>query len=171
MSLEMDSSHIGPELSDLPQAVALADNSLLKAPLRVRDAMTAGPVTLGVGQYLRDALNLFAAKPFHHLPIVDGTRVVGILSDRDLLSFLAQDPHGLYARVSKVMIPSPKCIEADTVLSEATRLVINNRISCLLVVEGEGKDIVLQGIITKTDLLQMFFKVQRQLERQARSHL
>jgi len=152
-------------------SVQQADSPFLKAPLRVRDVMTAVPVTLHVGQYVRDVLNLFSAKPFHHLPIVDGTRVVGILSDHDLLSFLAQDPHGLYAKVSKVMIPSPKCIEADTVLSEATQLLLNNRISCLLVVEGEGKDAVLQGIVTKTDLLQMFFQVQLQLERQVQSRL
>jgi acetoin utilization protein AcuB len=152
-------------------SVQQVDSPLVNVPLRVRDAMTAVPVTLHVGQSVRDALNVFAAKPFHHLPVVNGTRVVGIVSDHDLLAFLAQDPRARYAKISKVMMPSPKGVDADTVLSEAIRLVTENRISSLLVVEGEGKDAVLQGIVTRTDLLQMFFKVQRQLEGQAHLHL
>jgi IMP dehydrogenase/acetoin utilization protein AcuB len=144
---------------------------LLRAPVRVRDAMTAVPVTLHVGQYVRDALTVFASKPFHHLPVVNGTKVVGIVSDHDLLAFLAQEPQAGYAKISKVMIPSPKGVDADTVLSEAIRMVTENRISSLLVFEGEGKDAVLKGIVTRTDLLDMFFRVQRELERQVQSLL
>ena len=46
--------------------------------------MTSNPVTIGPRDYAGDALELMRTHGFRHLPVVDGARVVGMVSVRDL---------------------------------------------------------------------------------------
>ena len=49
-----------------------------------RDIMTANPDTLGPGDTASDAIRLMKLHNYRHLPVVDGARVVGMVSVRDL---------------------------------------------------------------------------------------
>ncbi|MGZ8571975.1 MAG: CBS domain-containing protein [Actinomycetota bacterium] len=46
--------------------------------------MTRDPRTLGPGASTKEALDLMLAEGFRHLPVVDGDRVLGVVSIRDL---------------------------------------------------------------------------------------
>jgi CBS domain-containing protein len=50
----------------------------------ISDWMTRHPVTVGVGTTVQEALDLMLSKGFRHLPITEGTRVVGMVSIRDI---------------------------------------------------------------------------------------
>jgi CBS domain-containing protein len=50
----------------------------------LRDTMTANPVTVGPDDPPAAALEMMAQRGFRHLPVVDGDRIVGMVSIRDL---------------------------------------------------------------------------------------
>ncbi|NNE00939.1 MAG: CBS domain-containing protein [Pirellulaceae bacterium] len=81
----------------------------------------------------------------HHLLICDDSRLVGVISDRDLAKSRAR-----YA--SDLMTADPISVTPLTQLIPTVSTMINKRISCLPVVEnGE-----LKGVLTRTDLLVAF---------------
>ena len=57
---------------------------------KVSEVMTAGVETVGPGTSLRDAAKIMAERWFRHLPVVDGGKLVGIVSQRDLTAVLAE---------------------------------------------------------------------------------
>ncbi len=60
---------------------------------RVKDIMTTDIVTIGPMTTLKEAANIMATKWIRHLPIVEGSKVVGMISQRDLTGVLAGALH------------------------------------------------------------------------------
>jgi acetoin utilization protein AcuB len=131
--------------------------------MNVSDIMTAKPVTIDQNKTLRDALEMMESVGCHHLPVIgyDG-HLIGILSDRDCRTAL-NSPYILRERwqddelvntllVRAMMTPAPIIVEPDAPASEAARLMLRNRISCLPVMRSE----TLVGIITTSDILAAF---------------
>jgi acetoin utilization protein AcuB len=52
--------------------------------MRLRDVMTPDPVAVAADAPLRDAIDLLEGGAVRHLPVLEGDRLVGIVSDRDL---------------------------------------------------------------------------------------
>jgi len=59
----------------------------------VKDLMRTDVITVGPQTSLKEAAKLMATKWIRHLPVVEGSRVVGILSQRDLTGVLAEALH------------------------------------------------------------------------------
>ena len=55
----------------------------------IAEAMTKDPVTVGPGTSLREAAKVMADRWIRHLPVVDGGKLVGVISQRDLAGVLA----------------------------------------------------------------------------------
>jgi CBS domain-containing membrane protein len=60
--------------------------------LRVKDAMTAEPVTTTATTSLRDAARLMTARKIGCLPVLDGDRLIGILTEGDFVLLAARGP-------------------------------------------------------------------------------
>ena len=88
---------------------------------------------------------------FHHLPVLNDRRAVGVLSDRDVFRLVTTE-RPLDTLVREIMTTPPRCIESDTSLSEAAKLLLHFGFRCLMVVDDERRK-VLQGIVTTMDLL------------------
>lgn len=127
----------------------------------VREFMTAQVVTIGMDQTLRDAQDLFKAGAFHHLVVTEAGKVVGVLSDRDVLRSLSpfidvplserpQDRATLQKRIHQFMTRRLISIHPDATLAQAARLFMRQRVSCVPVLD-EDKQLV--GILTTRDLL------------------
>jgi CBS domain-containing protein len=56
---------------------------------RIAEVMTKDVVTVGPGTSLREAAKIMADRWIRHLPVVDGGKLVGVLSQRDLAGVLA----------------------------------------------------------------------------------
>lgn len=117
-------------------------------------------VTITMDDTLGKARELFARFRFHHLLVVQQTRLVGIISDRDLLKAISpyvgtlsetdRDHATLNKRVHLLMTRNPVTVKPDTTLTAAAQVLVETGISCLPVVREDG---TLEGIVTWRDLL------------------
>jgi len=142
----------------------LDDRKIEPVPLCVGDVMTRNVVTLSQHNTISEIITLMANQGFRHYLVVEAPRrLVGVISDRDVLRALARTPnwHASYAR--ELMSRNVIVVKPDTELSLAAGEMISKRINCLPVVDDSG-DIC--GIITSTDLLKSYRTVQESLEKQ-----
>lgn len=131
----------------------------------VRDFMTACPATIASSARLLDAALLMRRTGMRHLPVVDGDRLLGILTDRDLqrcapsrLIPISEDDYNAVfenTTVDQVMCREPKSIVVTALLSEAIAVFQQARVGCLPVLE-EGK---LVGILTRWDLIEILSRI------------
>ena len=130
--------------------------------MRVRELMTATPITVAPESAVVDARHLMATRRFRHLLVVEGERLVGIVTDRDIrlnlpspaTSLSVWELNYLLARltVRDVMSRSVITIGADRHAAEAARIMVDHKIGALPVMDGER----LVGIVTETDFLRAF---------------
>src|SRR5215468_352991 len=60
--------------------------------LRAEDVMTRNPVTIDLTGTVQDAADLMVAADVRHLPVVTQRTLVGMVSDRDLRSYMLPRP-------------------------------------------------------------------------------
>lgn len=118
---------------------------------QVRDLMTPMPQTIGFDISVGKALEIMKEYACHHLPVLDGGKLVGVLSDRDL-SMARHDSDGVKAEnlVKDLMSDAPIVIEPSAEIDTAIRTMLDNKINSLIV-RAEGNQP--WGILTSTDLL------------------
>jgi FOG: CBS domain len=129
---------------------------------RVADIMSSKLVTLSAHHTFGQAVQLMTNSPFRHFLVIhaDG-RLAGLFSDRDVLRALGRTPNWQAKNVSGVMTHKVFTVTPETPLSVAASEMLSRRINCLPVVGSDGK---VCGIITSTDLLRSYQKIQAALE-------
>lgn len=133
-------------------------------PILVRDWMVRDPFTMSPQATMAEAAAVLESHRIRHLPITDAGRLVGMLSDRDVLLASmprprreANHPDALLrlVRVEQVMTRDPVTVGPDAPIEEAARLMLDRRFGALPVVEGER----LVGIISQGDLLKVLVRL------------
>jgi len=128
--------------------------------LRVGDLMTAEVATLNANDKLSIADDIMRLGRIRHLPVVDEDGgVIGIVSQRDLFrGALARAlGYGEHAQskilgmllVKEVMTPTVATVSPDVPLAEAARTMLERKIGCLVVKDGDR----LAGILTESDFV------------------
>ena len=127
--------------------------------MRVSQIMKPRVATVEMDDSMAMVRELFLAAPFHHLLVMEGEELVGILSDKDLYKALSpylespgenqRDRDTLSRRVHQVMSRDLVTVAPECPLEEAASLMLARGISCLPVVSGN----TLEGIVTWRDLL------------------
>lgn len=126
----------------------------------VSHVMTKSVVTLDVSDSLSKARRLFEESSIHHLPVVSGGEIVGLLSWTDFLrisfgEFGNQDVRSLDAlldhtyKLRDVMQTNPVTMPASGTVRDAATMLANGGFHSIPVVEGNK----LVGIVTSTDLI------------------
>ena len=99
---------------------------------------------------VRDAIALLAVKRIGALPIMEGGRVAGIFSERDVIYRLADEGDACLSRaVGEVMTSPPITVERSTSVLDALALMTRRRIRHLPVVDGD----TMCGFISIGDLV------------------
>jgi CBS domain-containing protein len=112
--------------------------------MKAKDVMTKEPSTLGPQATLGEAATLMRQEDCGSIPIVDGGRLVGIVTDRDIVvRAIAAGKDARSTHVSEVMSADPVTIAPDTDVDEASKVMADRQIRRLPVVE-DGK---LAGIL------------------------
>jgi acetoin utilization protein AcuB len=126
----------------------------LDAP--VSTFMTRAVTTVSVFQPLSEARRVMMEGGFHHVPVVEGRKLVGILSSLDLLRVsggvaalpLQSGSHAL--TIATLMRRDLVTVREDTPLAGALALFAVHPIHCLPVVDDQG---ALVGLITTLDVV------------------
>jgi acetoin utilization protein AcuB len=120
--------------------------------MQIVNLMSPDPVTIDQHDKLSKAKATMDAGNFRRVPVVDGGRLVGILTERDLhkySGFLES------TRVTAAMRTSLITVTPYNTVEDAARLMLKHKIGGLLIV-AEGR---LVGIVTTTDLVKAFLNV------------
>ena len=143
------------------------EHGMTARPLMVADVMTQHVITLSPHHSFYDAMSLIAKRSFRHFLVVDeGRKLVGVVSDRDILRVLARTTNWNTTSISQFMACDVFTVTSDTKLSVAVDKMLSRRINCLPVIDGESN---LLGIVTSTDLLKACRSAQESWEAQANS--
>jgi len=126
---------------------------------RVDRYMTETVLSVDVEQPAGEVLRLLAGYPVHHLPVVKGEKVVGIISAADITKLEAFLPRSGQARaeylsqhmqIATIMRKPALTVRPQTTLLEAARTMATNAVHALPVVDDQER---LLGIITTTDIM------------------
>ncbi|BCV21221.1 CBS and ACT domain-containing protein [Moorella sp. Hama-1] len=131
----------------------------------VRDHMTPHPITVTKETSVLDALELMKKNKIRRLPVVQDGRLVGLVTERDILrvspspasTLSVFEVNYLVAKmaVKDAMIKRPVTVPPDMTIEEAALLMREHKIDNLLVMEKDQ----LVGIITQTDLFEALIKL------------
>jgi len=138
--------------------------------VKIDKIMQRHVITLQVDEPLINAVEATASERVRHLPILDGDRLVGIMSDRDITratpSPLLGDQRPEYARilnttlVSRIMRSAPITAPPDASLAEVVRLMVDNKIGAVPVV-SDGRIV---GIVSELDIMRTFLRMLEVIE-------
>ena len=117
---------------------------------QIRDAMTPDVVTIAPGTSVVDAAKVMIQEEKGPLPVVEGERVVAIVTDRDLIARVVaagRDPNSV--TVDEVATTDLVTAEPNVDVDEARQMLARHQLDRLLVVE-EGDRLV--GILSEADI-------------------
>lgn len=127
--------------------------------MRIGDRMTRGPLTVTPWMTVKAASEILQRHRIRHLLVMDRGRLVGIVTEWDIRRALQLDAAHLEfheilslldtVRVRDIMTREVTTVTPDTPVEEAARTMVERKIGCLPVLEGEQ----LVGIVTREDLL------------------
>lgn len=121
--------------------------------IAINKVMTSDPATVSPQSSAAEARRLLESNVIHHLPVVEGDRLVGIVSSSDLLKLhLLDDKMAIFTRatVDQIMETNVTVLGKNSTLREAVEKLSMGNFHALPVVDKKRR---LLGIVTSTDLL------------------
>jgi len=116
--------------------------------------------TISMDDTVATVRGMFKRFKFHHLLVVENRKLVGVISDRDLLKALnpsldslSENPRDLALlnrKAHQIMSLRPITVTKDAPIEEAMKLMVENDISCLPVVSTDG---TVEGVVSWKDIL------------------
>ena len=119
--------------------------------MKVSQYMSRSVLSIPPQTEFHRAFDMMHGRRIHHLPVVDGDRVVGIVAERDLL-LAAANFGSAEVPVAEIMHGSPVCVSENADLKHAAQLLVSNHIGSLPVLNSRR---MLVGIITETDIFKI----------------
>jgi len=153
--------------------------------MKVRDLMTTDPITTTPDAPLKEAARVMVREKVSGLPVMEGGKLVGIVTEGDFLRQEANrdQPYRLsllealfgdggaepaVETVGEVMSEPVITITADATVSEAARVMSHRRVKRLPVVDDDGE---LIGVISRADVVNAFTKPDEVIEDEVREDI
>jgi CBS domain-containing protein len=115
----------------------------------VQEAMTSNPTTVSPDTAAREAAQIMKSEDTGIVPIVEGDRLVGVVTDRDLTLKIVAGDGSADTRVGDLASKDLVTVDPQQSLEEAARLMAEHQVRRLPVVEEDGR---LIGILAQKDL-------------------
>ena len=106
--------------------------------MNASEIMTPNPCCCSPSDSLRDVARLMRDNDCGAVPVVENGRVVGIVTDRDLAVRALADGADPEARVDSVITRDPCCCRAEAELRDVEKLMADNQIRRVPVVDADG---------------------------------
>jgi acetoin utilization protein AcuB len=139
-------------------------------PVTVESIMTRKVFKVKMDDTIGTIREIFENVKFHHLLVMEGKKIIGIISDRDVLKAISPflgtlsehnyDLATLNRKAHQIMAHKPVTVYKDMSIKMAANILLNNNISCLPVVSPEGD---IEGIVTWKDILRYYIKGNEEL--------
>ncbi len=134
--------------------------------MKIERLMSTRLITVDMDVTLKEIRDLFEKAAFHHLLVTDNNKLVGIISDRDILRWSSPfigtvqqrpaDEHLLHKRAHQMMTRHPITLSRTDSVTTALQILTDKKLSCLPVMNLDGS---LAGIVTARDFLQFMLKM------------
>jgi len=138
----------------------LLREGLMGAPISISKIMSSKVVSVTLDDKLATVKEIFDNLKFHHVLVVDEGKLLGVVSDRDLLKALSPNIGSQYAsekdlaslnkRVHQIMTRKPVVLPADASVDDAIHLFNTHSVSCLPVVDSQNRPV---GLVSWRDIL------------------
>jgi CBS domain-containing protein len=116
----------------------------------IREVMTESPRTVSPGDTIVDAAKAMRDEDAGAVPIKDGDRLVGVLTDRDIaVRVVAEGKDPTSTKAEEIASTKLVTVDPDQSLDEALRLMAQHQVRRLPVVEEDGR---LVGIVAQADI-------------------
>lgn len=122
--------------------------------------LTRDVISVHTGQKLSEVNQIFKTHPIHHMPVLDGSKPVGMISTNDIFKLIfnvdGTDDRMADAMldhqfsISDVMQTDIQTLTAKSTVKDAAIMLKDSSLHSALVVDEAGK---LAGIVTTTDLI------------------
>lgn len=130
--------------------------------MSVEKLMTQSIVTVGMDDSLKEIKEIFENVRFHHLLVVESKRLVGVISDRDLLKSISpnigtpsetkKDLATLNKKAHQILTRKPITLTIDAQVDEAIDIFNTHRISCIPIVNDKQEPV---GLLSWRDILKI----------------
>jgi CBS domain-containing protein len=127
--------------------------------MKIKDIMAREVATLQVDDELSLAEDIMHLGRIRHLPVTDGDKLVGIISERDLFKaslasvidydYQIKRDYMKTVVIKEVMKTDLITVEPDTSVKEAAGKMLRHKIGCLPVLDQDR----MVGLVTETDIL------------------
>ena len=132
--------------------------------MKIKDIMAKEVTTLQVTDELSLAEDIMHLGRIRHLPVTDGDKLVGIISERDLFraslasaidyDYQIKRDYMKTVIIKEIMKTNLITLTGDRDIKDAVQLMLKHKIGCIPVVENER----LVGLVTETDILRHFLQ-------------
>jgi CBS domain-containing protein len=127
--------------------------------MQVRDVMTVGVVTVTSDTPLKEVASLLVGARVSGLPVVDGGKVVGVISESDLLPVREGAARGRVQTAGDVMSRKVVSLVEEMTVTEAARVIQRHGVKRAPVMRGDA----LVGIVTRADLLRPYLRTDSEI--------
>jgi CBS domain-containing protein len=117
----------------------------------IQEAMTPNPATVEPTTTAQEAARAMQAEDIGSLPIVEGDKLVGVITDRDIAIRVVAEGRRTDTTVGEIASKDVVTVDPQQSLEEAARLMAEHQIRRLPVVEEDGG---LVGILAQADIAQ-----------------
>jgi acetoin utilization protein AcuB len=123
----------------------------------VQNFMSSLPRTISVDQSLKKAMDIMQEHQIRHLPVLEGKKLVGVLTERDIA--VARNFQGsAELRVDGVMMPMTYSTRPETPLEEVAKHMAEHKYGSVVVQNNAGEVV---GIFTALDALRALSEIIR----------
>lgn len=116
--------------------------------MQVHRWMSPDPTTASPEETIEEVRKRMDYYDVHHMPIMSGDKLVGIVSDRDIYS--QPESQRAVRTIREVMSQPPTTVRTDDQISDAARRMLAGRFNALPVLDEANQ---LVGVLTSTDCL------------------
>jgi CBS domain-containing protein len=106
--------------------------------MRIADVMRSEYITVAPEDSLGEVASRMVEKNMGAVIVKDYGRLIGILTERDMLKAMAERVHTSEARVRQWMTPDPITVTSDISVDEAAQIMLDNGFRHLPVMEGSS---------------------------------
>ncbi len=134
--------------------------------MKIKFLMSTDVITVDMDSPLSKVKRIFELNEFHHLLVLEKNKLVGVVSDRDLLKSISpnvdsdaatdKDLATLNKRVHQIMSRKLVCLDEESSIRDAIKLFNENKISCLPIINEKHKPV---GILSWRDIMKALAKV------------